>query len=111
MTSLWSPSLTYQPPSGSDAEVPDRTDGPRLNSGMTVASRPTEPQKASSSSGSHTLTEASTRSAITASRRFLLMAISACESFFRIESSSDCEMTRFFTSIDGSITDMARWNR
>jgi hypothetical protein len=43
VASRWSPSRTYQPPSGSDAEVPERADGPRDHSGTGVASRPTEP--------------------------------------------------------------------
>ena len=38
--SRWSPSRTYQPPSGSLAHRPVRLDGPRENSGTGVASRP-----------------------------------------------------------------------
>ena len=38
--SRWSPSRTYQPPSGSLAHSPVRLEGPRENSGTGVASRP-----------------------------------------------------------------------
>ena len=44
--SRWSPSRTYQPPSGSLAHSPARLDGPRENSGTGVASRPVPPPKA-----------------------------------------------------------------
>ena len=44
--SRWSPSRTYQPPSGSLAHSPVRLDGPRENSGTGVASRPVEPSDA-----------------------------------------------------------------
>ena len=41
--SRWSPSRTYQPPSGSLAHRPVRLDGPRENSGTGVASSPVQP--------------------------------------------------------------------
>ena len=44
--SRWSPSRTYQPPSGSLAHRPARLEGPRENSGTGVASRPVQPSYA-----------------------------------------------------------------
>ena len=48
--SRWSPSRTYQPPSGSLADRPVRLDGPRENSGTGVASSPVQPSNAARSS-------------------------------------------------------------
>ena len=69
--SRWSPSRTYQPPSGSLADVPRRAEGPRDHSGTGVASSPTEPSKPESSSVEHTFTDASSRSATNFSSGFL----------------------------------------
>lgn len=57
------PLLYTNTPSGSDADVPARAEGPRDQSGTGVAST-TEPSKLASSSSEHTLAEDSTRSFI-----------------------------------------------
>ena len=67
--SRWSPSRTYQPPSGSLADRPVRLEGPRENSGTGVASRPVQPSNAARSSSARTLTLASIRELMNASSR------------------------------------------
>ena len=59
LRSRWSPSRTYQPPSGSLAHSPVRLEGPRENSGTGVASRPVQPSNAARSSPVRTLMLAS----------------------------------------------------
>ena len=100
----------YQPPSGSLADVPRRAEGPRDHSGTGVASRPTEPSKPESSSGEHTLTDASSRSATNFSKP-CLAATSASVSFLRLAASSATGSTLSFGSAEGSMSESTRWNR
>ena len=109
--SRWSPSRTYQPPSGSLADVPARAEGPRLKSGTTVASRPAEPSKVPSSALEHAMSEASIRSFTTDSRRARRNATSASVSSTANASRTSWSMTRFFTWREGSMTPTIRWNK
>ena len=67
--SRWSPSRTYQPPSGSLAHSPVRLDGPRENSGTGVASRAVPPSKAARSAVVRTKTLASSSALTSVSSR------------------------------------------
>ena len=69
LRSRWSPSRTYQPPSGSLAHSPARRDGPRENSGTGVASSPVQPSNAARSSPVRTLMLASSNALRNASSR------------------------------------------
>ena len=109
--SRWSPSLIYQPPSGSLAQVPRRADGPRDHSGTGVASSPTEPSKLASSFPEHTYTETSSKSATNFSRAFCLAAMSSSLNFLRLAASSLGMTTLSLASTDGSTTERTRWNR
>src|SRR5260370_285272 len=109
--SRWSPSRTYQPPSGSLAHSPVRLDGPRENSGTGVASRPAEPSDAARSSSVRTETLASSSALISASSRS--RAASACAGVIcLVRALRSCPVRRrFFGSGEGSTTSRIAWKQ
>ena len=74
-----------------------------------MASRPTEPSKRANSSFVHTLTEASMRSPTTDSRA--PAAHLGLAHFLGQRVQFPLAITRFFTSVEGSITEVGRWNK
>ena len=103
--SRWSPSRTYQPPSGSLAHRPVRLDGPRENSGTGVASRPVQPSKAARSSSVRAEMLASSSALMNASSR--PRAASAWPGVIGlVRALRSCSVRRrFFGSAEGSMTE------
>ena len=103
--SRWSPSRTYQPPSGSLAHSPVRLEGPRENSGTGVASRPAEPSDAARSSSvraemlasSSALMNASSRPRAASAWAWVIGLVRALRSAWLSR--------RFFGSAEGSMTE------
>ena len=109
--SRWSPSRTYQPPSGSLAHSPVRLDGPRENSGTGVASKPAEPSKAARSCSVRTEMLASSSELMNASSRSLA-ALTSAEVIGLVRALRSCSLSRrFFGSGEGSITEQIAWKQ
>ena len=109
--SRWSPSRTYQPPSGSLADSPVRLEGPRLNSGTGVASRPVQPSNAARSSSVRTQMLASSSQLMNASSRSLA-ALTWAEVIGLVRALRSCWLRRrFFGSGEGSITEQIAWKQ
>ena len=108
--SRWSPSRTYQPPSGSLADRPVRRDGPRENSGTGVASRAVLPPEAARSSWVRTEMLASSSALTSASSRSRAAVAYGVIGFMRALSASWVSR-RFFGSAEGSAADTIAWKQ
>ena len=103
--SRWSPSRTYQPPSGSLAHRPARCDGPRENSGTAVASSPADPSNAARSSSVKTQMLASS-SALMKASSWRRAASAWAGVIFLADCACSCGVSRrFFGRAEGSMAD------